>query len=238
MVPASAKHISENMTFADTEVVWLAHHVFAVVAFQRLAASFIAVRAFTCGVTLPYAYVKEFVVKWQNGENLTYAWLLAGGDEIVVIPPSSTMDKANASRLHLVFCGLPWRKGLPWDWGGEGACHLVSSRLWVWAKLPPALAASFTLPAPCRRRRWSCQPAGEFAVQCLPNGGSVVELRGIGSDQPQIDRDQGFPDAIAATPPRARIQARETTYARPTARQTTAPTTHHQDSHPQSVWPS
>jgi len=42
--------------------------------------------------------------------------------------------------------------------------------------------------------------AGELAVKLLPNGGSVVELRGIGSDQPQIDRDQGFRDAIAANP--------------------------------------
>ncbi|MFI6996724.1 substrate-binding domain-containing protein [Nocardia sp. NPDC050175] len=39
--------------------------------------------------------------------------------------------------------------------------------------------------------------AGEAAVQALPNGGNVVELRGILSDQPQIDRDKGFRDAIA-----------------------------------------
>jgi ribose transport system substrate-binding protein len=42
--------------------------------------------------------------------------------------------------------------------------------------------------------------AGEAAVQALPNGGNVVELRGILSDQPQIDRDKGFRDAIAANP--------------------------------------
>ncbi|RJO79228.1 hypothetical protein D5S18_02505 [Nocardia panacis] len=39
--------------------------------------------------------------------------------------------------------------------------------------------------------------AGQAALQALPNGGSVVELRGILSDQPQIDRDQGFRDGIA-----------------------------------------
>lgn len=39
--------------------------------------------------------------------------------------------------------------------------------------------------------------AGEAAVQALPNGGNVVELRGILSDHPQIDRDKGFRDAIA-----------------------------------------
>ncbi|MBF6332566.1 substrate-binding domain-containing protein [Nocardia transvalensis] len=39
--------------------------------------------------------------------------------------------------------------------------------------------------------------AGEAAVAALPNGGNVVELRGILSSQPQIDRAQGFRDAIA-----------------------------------------
>lgn len=39
--------------------------------------------------------------------------------------------------------------------------------------------------------------AGEAAVQALPNGGNVAELQGILSDQPQIDRDKGFRDAIA-----------------------------------------
>lgn len=39
--------------------------------------------------------------------------------------------------------------------------------------------------------------AGQAAVQALPNGGNVVELQGILSDQPQIDRDKGFRDAIA-----------------------------------------
>lgn len=42
--------------------------------------------------------------------------------------------------------------------------------------------------------------AGELAVSLLPDGGNVVELRGIESNQPQIDRDQGFRDAIAANP--------------------------------------
>jgi ribose transport system substrate-binding protein len=39
--------------------------------------------------------------------------------------------------------------------------------------------------------------AGEAAVQALPSGGNVAELQGILSDQPQIDRDKGFRDAIA-----------------------------------------
>lgn len=42
--------------------------------------------------------------------------------------------------------------------------------------------------------------AGDEAVKQLPNGGNVVELRGIMSDQPQIDRDKGFRDGIKANP--------------------------------------
>lgn len=42
--------------------------------------------------------------------------------------------------------------------------------------------------------------AGELAVTLLPKGGNVVELRGILSNQPQIDRDQGFRAAIASHP--------------------------------------
>ncbi|GLY71772.1 substrate-binding domain-containing protein [Actinoallomurus iriomotensis] len=42
--------------------------------------------------------------------------------------------------------------------------------------------------------------AGQEAVKQLPNGGNVVELRGIMSDQPQIDRDKGFRDAVKANP--------------------------------------
>ena len=42
--------------------------------------------------------------------------------------------------------------------------------------------------------------AGEEAVKELPDGGNVVELRGILSDQPQIDRDKGFRDGIKANP--------------------------------------
>lgn len=38
--------------------------------------------------------------------------------------------------------------------------------------------------------------AGEAAVDALPNGGNVAELRGILSNQPQVDRDKGFRDAI------------------------------------------
>jgi len=39
--------------------------------------------------------------------------------------------------------------------------------------------------------------AGAAAVAALPNGGTVAELQGILSNQPQIDRDKGFRDAIA-----------------------------------------
>jgi len=42
--------------------------------------------------------------------------------------------------------------------------------------------------------------AGELAVKLLPQGGSVVELQGILSNQPQIDRDKGFRQAVAANP--------------------------------------
>jgi len=42
--------------------------------------------------------------------------------------------------------------------------------------------------------------AGELAVTLLPKGGNVVELRGILSNQPQMDRDQGFRAAIASHP--------------------------------------
>ena len=42
--------------------------------------------------------------------------------------------------------------------------------------------------------------AGDLAVKLLPDGGNVGELRGILSNQPQIDRDKGFRDAIAANP--------------------------------------
>lgn len=42
--------------------------------------------------------------------------------------------------------------------------------------------------------------AGQLALQLLPQGGNVVELQGILSNQPQIDRDRGFREAIAANP--------------------------------------
>jgi ribose transport system substrate-binding protein len=42
--------------------------------------------------------------------------------------------------------------------------------------------------------------AGQEAVKLLPNGGNVVELQGILSDQPQIDRDKGFREAVGANP--------------------------------------
>jgi ribose transport system substrate-binding protein len=42
--------------------------------------------------------------------------------------------------------------------------------------------------------------AGEAAAKLLPDGGNVVELRGILSDTPQIDRDKGFREGIASNP--------------------------------------
>lgn len=42
--------------------------------------------------------------------------------------------------------------------------------------------------------------AGQLAVKLLPAGGNVAELRGILSNQPQIDRDKGFRDAVAVNP--------------------------------------
>lgn len=44
------------------------------------------------------------------------------------------------------------------------------------------------------------QKAGRLAVSLLPHGGNVGELQGILSDQPQIDRDRGFRDAIKDHP--------------------------------------
>ncbi len=43
--------------------------------------------------------------------------------------------------------------------------------------------------------------AGQLALQLLPQGGNVVEFQGILSNQPQIDRDRGFREAIAANDP-------------------------------------
>jgi ribose transport system substrate-binding protein len=42
--------------------------------------------------------------------------------------------------------------------------------------------------------------AGKAAAKILPNGGNVVELRGILSNQPQIDRDKGFREGIKSVP--------------------------------------
>jgi ribose transport system substrate-binding protein len=42
--------------------------------------------------------------------------------------------------------------------------------------------------------------AGKAAAKLLPDGGNVVELRGILSNQPQIDRDKGFREGISSNP--------------------------------------
>ncbi len=44
------------------------------------------------------------------------------------------------------------------------------------------------------------QLAGEAAVKMLPNGGNVVELRGLTSVSGQIERDKGFRSGIASNP--------------------------------------
>ena len=59
--------------------------------------------------------------------------------------------------------------------------------------------------------------AGEAAVKELPNGGNVVELRGLLSNQPQIDRDKGFRDAIAASPQVKIIADREAKWLKESA---------------------
>lgn len=59
--------------------------------------------------------------------------------------------------------------------------------------------------------------AGEEALRLLPNGGNVVELRGILSDQPQIDRDKGFREAIAQNPKIKIIADREAKWLKPNA---------------------
>ena len=61
------------------------------------------------------------------------------------------------------------------------------------------------------------EDAGKAALKLLPNGGNVVELRGILSDQPQIDRDTGFRQAIAANPKIKIIASREAKWLRPNA---------------------
>jgi ribose transport system substrate-binding protein len=59
--------------------------------------------------------------------------------------------------------------------------------------------------------------AGQEAVKQLPDGGNVVELRGIMSDQPQIDRDKGFRDAIKADPKIKIIADREAKWLKDSA---------------------
>ncbi|GHO82181.1 sugar ABC transporter substrate-binding protein [Dictyobacter formicarum] len=61
------------------------------------------------------------------------------------------------------------------------------------------------------------EKAGQEALQLLPNGGNVVELQGILSDQPQIDRDKGFRAAIAANPKIKIIASREAKWLKPNA---------------------
>ncbi|MGI8828109.1 MAG: substrate-binding domain-containing protein [Chloroflexota bacterium] len=59
--------------------------------------------------------------------------------------------------------------------------------------------------------------AGREAVRLLPHGGNVVELRGLLSDQPQIDRDAGFRTVIARHPNIKIIANREAKWLKPLA---------------------
>jgi ribose transport system substrate-binding protein len=62
--------------------------------------------------------------------------------------------------------------------------------------------------------------AGELAAKDLPNGGNVVELQGILSDQPQIDRDKGFRDGIKSNPKIKIIEHREAKWLKENATST------------------
>ncbi|MGH3096875.1 MAG: substrate-binding domain-containing protein [Streptosporangiales bacterium] len=61
--------------------------------------------------------------------------------------------------------------------------------------------------------------AGELAVKLLPNGGNVVELQGILSNQPQIDRDKGFRQAIKGHPDIKIVKHREAKWLKQDATQ-------------------
>lgn len=61
------------------------------------------------------------------------------------------------------------------------------------------------------------QLAGRAAVRLLPHGGNIVELRGILSDQPQIDRDHGFRSAIAGHKNIKIVADREAKWLKPLA---------------------
>jgi len=59
--------------------------------------------------------------------------------------------------------------------------------------------------------------AGQAAAKLLPNGGNVVELQGILSNQPQIDRDKGFREGIASNPKIKIIAHREAKWLKESA---------------------
>lgn len=59
--------------------------------------------------------------------------------------------------------------------------------------------------------------AGQLAAKLLPNGGTVVELQGILSNQPQIDRDTGFRQGIASNPNIKIVAHREAKWLKPNA---------------------
>jgi ribose transport system substrate-binding protein len=63
------------------------------------------------------------------------------------------------------------------------------------------------------------QLAGKLALQQLPQGGNVVELRGILSNQPQVDRDKGFRDAIKSSPSVKIVADQEAKWLKPDATQ-------------------
>jgi|SRR5690606_20244428 len=59
--------------------------------------------------------------------------------------------------------------------------------------------------------------AGELAAKELPDGGNVVVLQGILSNQPQIDRLKGFEEGIKANPKIKIIKKREAKWLKPDA---------------------
>lgn len=64
--------------------------------------------------------------------------------------------------------------------------------------------------------------AGELAVKELPDGGNVVVLQGILSNQPQIDRLKGFEEGIKANPKIKIIKKREAKWLKPDATRITS----------------
>lgn len=59
--------------------------------------------------------------------------------------------------------------------------------------------------------------AGQLAAKLLPSGGNAVELQGILSNQPQIDRDKGFREGIKSNPKIKIVDHKEAKWLKPDA---------------------